>query len=204
MFAQYRLKRQLIKLMKAYDNLTYTRDKYIGDFENSTDDTLTREAIISKYGLEILKVSIYFDELKEKYTNFNTITSHRDQWKLRKPSESEGTVFFSTFAPQHEKTTSRLENEFNLNTKNLEASNAKPWLKSALATKELKDHTKRCKRTLKKYSIKVPIDRTCYTAYVVNNLEEIEDTIGKPIDLPIVKQIAAKMHINIFLPKEPQ
>ena len=84
-FKNKRLKRTLIDLTEASKKLEQDKNTV------STSDPL-HSIKISKYNLELLKIATYYDELKLQYPNF-TLLEREDNWKLEKPSESEGTVF---------------------------------------------------------------------------------------------------------------
>lgn len=92
-FKQRKLKKLIINLNKAYSELVKDKTEY----QATTKDHLTlQEAVLSKFDLKITQTVVYYEELTSQYPDFDRINTAEDLWKLDKPEQAEGTLFFAT------------------------------------------------------------------------------------------------------------
>lgn len=136
-----KLEKLLQKLYKEYNKLKEDKLSYE---RNTKDPEELQEAKLSKFYLELTRIAILFDELKEQYESFTVITSINDHWKLDKPDQSEGSLFYMhndrPYIPStieiYTKQASPFFSTQEAKVKEIAQRNLKPYLIKALLNRE--------------------------------------------------------------------
>ena len=89
-----RLRAQLIKLNDSYNQLVKDKSDYQSD---NSDQPEIAEIKLSKFNLELSRISLIFEELRESYPDYTHINDDGDLWKLTKPYECPGLVYTTEY-----------------------------------------------------------------------------------------------------------
>ena len=203
LFGNYKTKRALQKLVTAYNNTVEDRDNYISA---TTDMPELRDTVLSKYSVELTKMAVYFDILKESYKDFYVIKSNEELWKLDKPLTSEGGVFVAhididPFVSILEQSPARKAASIAADA--VAASKAVYWLQNAGQAKVQRDYTSACKATCERLSLKLYSDTHIRMAdAVISNANHEPLRLDVVLPSEAIKQIAIKTATNLVIPKE--